>query len=148
IRFQDAPRPSAPISCRRAVGAARDRLVSSTEQELLVTLDPPLAWITVNRPAARNALNLAVWRGLADHMTRIAAHPDVRIAILRGAGDEAFLSGADISEFPSIRADAAMTAEYDRCAGAALAAIVATEKPVMAMINGLCFGGGCSVALA
>jgi enoyl-CoA hydratase/carnithine racemase len=122
--------------------------VAAADQELLVTVDPPLAWIIVNRPAARNALNLAVWRGLADQITRLAEHADVRIAILRGAGDEAFLSGADITEFPAIRADAAMTAEYDRCAGAALAAIVAVEKPVIAMINGLCFGGGCSVALA
>jgi enoyl-CoA hydratase/carnithine racemase len=122
--------------------------VTTAEQEVLVTVDPPLAWITVNRPAARNALNLAVWRGLADQMARIAARTDVRVVLLRGAGDEAFLSGADITEFPAIRADAAMTADYDRYAGAALAAIATLEKPVIAMITGLCFGGGCSVALA
>src|SRR5262249_50677686 len=115
---------------------------------LVVTVDPPLAWMVVNRPAARNALNLAVWRELAQRITQIETRTDVRVVIIHGAGSEAFLSGADITEFPAIRADAAMTAEYDRYTSAALTAIVAGEKPVIAMINGLCFGGGCSVALA
>lgn len=115
---------------------------------MLVDIDPPLAWVIVNRPAARNALTLAVWRELAERMRTLASQPEVRVVIVRGAGDEAFIAGADITEFPAARADAAMTAEYDRQTSTALAAIAALPQPVIAMINGLCFGGGCSVALA
>ena len=111
-------------------------------------IDGPLAWLAVNRPQAHNALNLAVWRGLVDLSRTLASREDVRVVILRGAGDEAFMAGADITEFPAVRADAAMTAEYDRETAAALLAVAALEKPVIAMINGLCFGGGCTVALA
>ena len=117
-------------------------------QELFGALDVPLAWVVVNRPAARNALNLGVWRGLAEQMRTLGARPEVRVVIIRGAGEEAFLAGADIAEFPAMRADAAMTAQYDAVTAEALTAITELDKPVIAMINGLCFGGGCSVALA
>jgi enoyl-CoA hydratase len=116
--------------------------------DLLVTIDAPVAWVIINRPAARNALNLAVWRDLTGQVNALATRADVRVVIVRGAGDEAFAAGADITEFPAIRADGAMTAEYDRHTAAALTALSGIEKPVIAMINGLCFGGGCSVALA
>jgi len=122
--------------------------VATSDPELLVTFDAPLAWVVINRPAARNALNLAVWRGLAEQLPALTTRADVRVVILRGAGDEAFLAGADITEFPAARSDATMTADYDRYTAVALRAISTLEKPVIAMINGLCFGGGCSVALA
>lgn len=118
------------------------------QAELLISVDAPLAWVEINRPAARNALNLAVWRGLAEQLPVLGARAEVRVVIVRGAGDEAFLAGADITEFPAARADATMAADYDRQTHAALEAITALSKPVIAMINGICFGGGCSVALA
>ncbi len=122
--------------------------MTTTERELLVEIDPPLAWLVVNRPSARNALNRAVWRTLAEDARAVGLRADVHVVIVRGAGEEAFLAGADITEFPVARADAAMTDDYDRYPAAALAALVESEKPVIAMINGVCFGGGCSVALA
>ncbi len=122
--------------------------MAATKNELLVEVDPPLAWLIINRPSARNALTRAVWRALAGQVAAMASRADIRVVIVRGAGDDAFLAGADITEFPAARADAAMTAEYDRHPAAALAGIAELEKPVIAMINGLCFGGGCSVALA
>jgi enoyl-CoA hydratase/carnithine racemase len=115
---------------------------------LLLTRAPPLAWLTVNRPAAHNALNAAVWAGVAASLTELAADPEVRVIILRGAGEKAFISGADISEFRALRADAAAAVEYDRLSGRAWSAIGAAPQPVIAMINGLCFGGGVAVALA
>jgi len=120
----------------------------ATDSELFVTLDSPLGWVVVNRPSARNALNLAVWRRLAESVEALASDQEVRVVVVRGAGTDAFLSGADITEFPTARGNSAMTAEYDRCTNAALATMTALDKPVIAMINGLCFGGGCSVALA
>ncbi len=115
---------------------------------LLLTREPPLAWLTVNRPLARNAMNAAVWRDLAEFAEALAADASVRVIILRGAGEQAFISGADITEFRALRHDAAATAEYDKLSGRAWRALGATPQPVIAMINGLCFGGGVAVALA
>jgi len=121
---------------------------NNQDSDILLRIEPPLAWLIVNRPAARNALTLSVWRGIARHMQAPAKRTDVRVVVIRGAGQEAFLAGADITEFPAIRHDARATADYDRETAAALAAIEAAPQPVIAMINGACFGGGCSVALA
>lgn len=115
---------------------------------LLLDREPPLAWVTVNRPAAHNALNAAVWAGLATAAERLAAEREIRVIIVRGAGERAFISGADISEFRALRADAAAAAEYDRLSGRAWRAVGAAPQPVIAMVNGLCFGGGVAVALA
>jgi enoyl-CoA hydratase/carnithine racemase len=115
---------------------------------LLLHREPPLAWLVVNRPQARNALSAAVWDGLADAITALAADPQVRVIILRGAGEQAFISGADISEFRALRADAAATAAYDKRSARAWAALISTPQPVIAMIHGFCFGGGVAVALA
>jgi enoyl-CoA hydratase/carnithine racemase len=117
-------------------------------EPLLLRREPPLAWVTVNRPAAHNALNAAVWTALAETAEALAAERAVRVVIVRGAGERAFISGADISEFRALRADAAATAEYDRRSGRAWYAIGAMPQPVIAMVNGLCFGGGVAVALA
>jgi len=122
--------------------------MADQQSELLISIDAPLAWVKINRPASRNALNLAVWRGLAEALPLLGARPDVHVVIVHGAGDEAFLAGADITEFPATRADATMAAEYERQTHAALEAITTLSKPVIAMINGVCFGGGCSVAVA
>jgi enoyl-CoA hydratase len=71
----------------------------------------------------------------------------VRVLIIRGAGDQAFISGADVAEFPALRANAELTAEYDRLANTALQALMNAPQPVVAMINGVCFGGGVLLAL-
>jgi enoyl-CoA hydratase/carnithine racemase len=113
-----------------------------------VSREPPLAWVTVNRPAALNALNAEVWEALAAAAEHLAAEREIRVVILRGAGERAFISGADISEFHALRADAAAAVEYDRLSGRAWYAVGAAPQPVIAMINGLCFGGGVAVALA
>lgn len=115
---------------------------------LLLHREPPLAWLVVNRPQARNALSAAVWDGLADALAALAGDREVRVIVLRGAGEQAFISGADISEFRALRADAAATAEYDRRSARAWVALGATPQPVIAMIHGFCFGGGVAVALA
>ncbi len=115
---------------------------------LLVRREPPLAWLIVNRPQQRNALSAAVWDGLADAVEALAADSEVRVIILRGAGEQAFISGADISEFRALRADATATAAYDQRSARAWIALSATPQPVIAMIHGFCFGGGVAVALA
>ena len=142
--FEAREAPARLNRCRQPVSIAP----MAERPPLILRREPPLAWLVVNRPEARNALNAAVWRDLASSVRTVAADGDVRVIILRGAGDQAFLSGADISEFGALRANAAMTAEYDALSTEAWQALGAAPQPVLAMINGLCFGGGVAVALA
>ncbi len=118
------------------------------EKSLLVRREPPLAWVVVNRPQAHNALNTEVWEGLAAVAMQLGDDPEIRVIILRGAGERAFISGADIGEFRAIRADSGMSASYSQVSARAWLALSTTRQPVIAMINGLCYGGGVSVALA
>lgn len=118
-----------------------------SDRPLLLHRDPPLAWLVFNRPERRNAISLEMWRLLPELVAQVAEDPEVRVLVIRGAGEEAFISGADISQFGEVRSGPTAAAEYDRATGAALAAIATLEKPVVAMIHGFCFGGGCSVAV-
>lgn len=115
---------------------------------LLLHREPPLAWLTVNRPAAHNALNLAVWHQLGERLQALAGDREVRVIVVRGAGEKAFISGADITEFGAQRHDAGAADEYDAISGRAWAALENAPQPVIAMVNGLCYGGGVSVAVA
>ena len=116
-------------------------------EPLLFHKDPPLAWITFNRPERRNAISFEMWQALPGLVAQVAEDDELRVLLIRGAGEEAFISGADISQFGKVRSDASTTVEYDRASGAALASLATLEKPVVAMIHGFCFGGGCSVAV-
>src|ERR1051325_5212270 len=122
-------------------------MTSTNASPLLVLRQPPIATLIINRPESRNAVNAEVWRALADEAKALTQDQEVRVLVIRGAGDKAFIAGADVAEFPSIRANAALTAEYDRLANAALQALIEAPQPVIAMINGVCFGGGVLLAL-
>lgn len=105
-------------------------------------------WIVLNRPERRNSLNAEMWAAIPPLMKFLDGHADVRAIVIRGAGAEAFASGADISEFDQARNDAAAAARYERLNGEALAAIRGAGKPVVARIQGFCIGGGLAIALA
>lgn len=103
--------------------------------------------LLLNRPAKRNALTVAMWRSIPALLARAAAHPHLRLLVVRGAGGS-FAAGADIAEFPDIYAtrDAALANH-----GAIQAAMTALEDfpaPTLAAIEGACVGGGCGLALA
>jgi enoyl-CoA hydratase/carnithine racemase len=102
--------------------------------------------ITINRPDALNALNTAVLQGLAEAIDALVSNPDVRVMLLTGQGQRAFVAGADISEFVGAGpADAlAISARLGRVAES----LVRSPKPVIAVINGYCLGGGFELALA
>src|SRR5262249_11699397 len=117
-------------------------------EPLLVRREAPLGWLILNRPQVRNALNLRTWQLIASGVGELAEDPEVRVIIMRGATPEAFISGADISEFPSLRANAEQARIYREAPGNATSAIVNCQKPVIAMIAGICIGGGLQVALA
>jgi enoyl-CoA hydratase len=107
-----------------------------------------VGWIVFDQPTKRNAINGAMWRGIAPAMAQFDADPEVRCVAFRGAGTEAFASGADISEFDEIRAQKSSVAEYDGLLDQVLHAIQDSRKPSVAMIYGFCMGGGLEVALA
>ncbi len=115
-------------------------------RELLVARDGAIGWITINRPQAHNALNGVVWEGIAAAVDELGAAEEVRVIVVRGAGDRAFISGADISEFDRLRGDADSARAYDELSERAWGALERVGKPVIAMINGLCYGGGVSIA--
>jgi enoyl-CoA hydratase/carnithine racemase len=81
-------------------------------------------------------------------MAQFDADPQVRCVAFRGAGMEAFASGADISEFEAIRSQKSSVAEYDRLLDQVLHSIQDSPKPSVAMVYGFCMGGGLEIALA
>jgi len=115
---------------------------------LIVEKRGAVGWIVFNQPAKRNAINGAMWRGIPRAMAQYDADSEVRCVAFRGAGSEAFASGADISEFDEIRAQKSSVAEYDGLLDQVLHSIQDSRKPSVAMIYGFCMGGGLEVALA
>ena len=115
---------------------------------LIVEKRGAVGWIVFDQPAKRNAINGAMWRGIAPAMARFDADAEVRCVAFRGTGTEAFAAGADISEFDSIRAERSSVAQYDGLLDQVLHAIQDSRKPSLAMIYGYCIGGGLEVALA
>ena len=105
-----------------------------------------VVWVSLRNPARLNAVRLEMWQALPDVVRDLEADPSVRVLVLRGAGEEAFASGADISEFTTHRRDAASAAAYEAVTARAFAALLGIEKPVVAMIHGVCIGGGLAIA--
>lgn len=107
-----------------------------------------IGWIVLDHPERLNAINGAMWRGFPTAMAEFDADPEVRVVILRGEGEKAFAAGADISEFEKTRAASGQVSDYDDTLDRALHALQGSVKPVIAMIRGICFGGGVEISLA
>lgn len=119
---------------------------TGTEQ-LLCDVDDGIALVTFNNPSKRNALSAEIRGALPSVLRSLQADGDVRVVVLTGAGGKAFVSGADISEFGEQRTTPDARAEYDRKAADAGRAWLELEKPIIAMIQGFCIGGGLLTAL-
>lgn len=104
--------------------------------------------ITFNNPAKRNAMSLDMWEGLGNALIELCDNDDVRVVVLTGAGDKAFVSGADISQFEKVRHNAAASEEYSKKSEAQRALLANYPKPIIACIRGFCLGGGMQVAMA
>jgi enoyl-CoA hydratase len=116
--------------------------------DVLVEHDGPVATVVFNRPKMRNAISLAMWSEIARITAGLAKDDTVRAIVYRGAGREAFASGADISEFKEHRKDTETALRYSAQTSAAYAAIRECPKPTVAMIFGFCMGGAMAVAMA
>ena len=113
---------------------------------ILVERAGAIATVVLNQPAKLNAMNKAMWAGLADAMQALSADDSVRCVIVRGAGEQAFCPGADISEFENERSNAAQAAEYGRVIQSAIDGMWNCPHPLLAQIHGVCVGGGLLVA--
>lgn len=121
--------------------------MDATDRDIIVTEEAGVAVVTLNRPAKRNAVSLAMWRELSRLFQELGGRAEVRAVILTGAGGH-FCAGADISEFATVRADAEMGRAYEAAADAATLAIRDCPRPTIAAISGYAMGGGCGLALA
>jgi enoyl-CoA hydratase/carnithine racemase len=106
----------------------------------------PIAYVTINRPKVLNALNTPTWTDIRAAFEVAKADPSVLGVILTGAGDKAFIAGADISELAHV--DAYEAEESSRFGQSVLDLIENLGKPVIAAINGFALGGGCETAMA
>lgn len=95
-----------------------------------------------------NAMSLSMWEQLAEMITQAEQSPSARALVLTGEGDRAFVSGADISEFGHLRKDPAQVARYDLAVATAQRALSQARHPTIAVIRGICMGGGMGLALA
>lgn len=111
-----------------------------------ITREGPLAIVTLSRPEKRNALAMPHWQALGAAIRGFASEEGVRAVILTGAGGH-FCAGADIGEFDSTRQDAKSGEAYTHAVDSSAEAILGLAKPVVAAIEGSCFGGGCGLAM-
>jgi enoyl-CoA hydratase/carnithine racemase len=114
--------------------------------QVLTSIENGIGTLIFDHEARRNAITGDMWVAIPDIANELDKSDEVRVVVMRGAGDVAFVSGADISEFEKSRIGAA-AAEYDRSNARAFAALSALRKPLIAMIHGFCVGGGCALAL-
>lgn len=119
----------------------------ATHEALKVTINNGLAILSIERPEKRNALTLAMWRGIATIMADLDAREDVRVIALTGSG-ASFSAGADIAEFATVRANPEQVVVYEQAVDACCDAIENVSKPTIAAINGFCMGGALNVAMA
>ncbi len=114
---------------------------------VLVERDADIATVVLNRPDRMNALNGPMWVGLRDAMQALSADDGVRCVILRGAGEEAFCPGHDINEFQGEDYRDGRTSEHRALIREVYAAVRDCRHPTLAMIHGVCTGGGLALAL-
>lgn len=106
-----------------------------------------IGWMTFNNPARRNAIGFAMREAILEIIDDFNNDPDVRVIVMQGAGDKAFVSGSDISEFAERRATPEQREVYDALSSRVNDAYGTIEKPLIAMIRGFCMGGGLGTAL-
>lgn len=121
--------------------------IQSPTPKMLAEIDNGIGWITFNAPDRRNAMSLDMWQGLAAIMRKFNEEESLRVVVLKGAGDKAFVSGADISEFEEKRSSQRDRDAYEAAFDDAQNTLASFPKPVVAMVQGFCVGGGLAIAL-
>lgn len=123
----------------------------SAEQDvpprIAVRRDGHIGTVVFSNPKRYNAMTYEMWRDLPEAVRSLSDDPQIRVVVFTGDGGKAFVSGADISQFEAMRADADSRAAYDRALDGAYAAMLECPKPTVARITGICMGGGLGMSL-
>ena len=116
-------------------------------EKMLAWSEDGIGWMVFNNPERLNAMGVEMNAAIPTILHTFRDDPDVRVVVMKGAGERAFVSGADISEFESRRSDPETIKQYDEIGAAAGRAYGELDKPLIAMIRGYCMGGGLLTAL-
>ncbi len=116
--------------------------------ELITRKENAVGWVIFSNPGKYNAVSHDMWMALPGAIAALDADPEVRLIVITGDGDKAFISGADISQFEKARGSAEAQAIYNQAVVDAYEAPVRCSKPVVARIRGICMGGGLGLAAA
>ena len=114
--------------------------------KVLSRKDGNVGYVIFNNPERRNAMSLEMWEACTRQMTIYTKDAEIRVVVLAGAGDKAFIAGADISKFGEERASDAGVKKYNEAVELAYASVHEFPKPTIAMIRGFCVGGGMGLA--
>jgi enoyl-CoA hydratase/carnithine racemase len=122
--------------------------MKTSTEKMIAEKDGPIGWMIFNNPARHNAVSLDMYQAVPEIISAFEQDDAIRVIVIRGAGDKAFISGADISQFEQVRASKEDTTLYDKTTEKASMSIYEAGKPTIAMINGYCMGGGVSTAMS
>ena len=125
----------------------KQRLTSPTPF-MVAEIDGNIGWMIFNNPDKHNAVKVEMWEAIPKILDQFEADDSVKVVVLKGSGEKAFISGADISEFEQVRASQAATKHYEDIADGASDRLYACDKPTIAMIRGYCIGGGAGIAVS
>ncbi|MGD8608455.1 MAG: enoyl-CoA hydratase [Myxococcales bacterium] len=114
--------------------------------EVRIERDGSIAWLLFDHEKRRNAITVDMWKAIPGAVREAEEDERVRVVVMRGVGEEAFVSGADISEFQRTRTGSAGP-EYDATTAHAFDALRGLDKPLIALVHGFCIGGGAAIAL-
>jgi enoyl-CoA hydratase len=121
---------------------------TSTTERVQTWVDASTLHIRFNNPARHNALSVDMWEAVPSLLAQAESDDQIRLVVFSGAGEKAFVSGADISQFEDMRAAREAVARYEEMAETALMAIYNCQVPTLASIQGFCIGGGVNVAIS
>ena len=122
--------------------------MQTTTDKLIARKEGAIGWVIFNNPEKRNAMSMDMTRAMGDALEDYSRDPNIRVVILKGAGDKSFVSGADISEFKEKRSSQEAMELYNAASNRAAKALRECPKPTIAMIRGFCMGGGMGTAVA
>lgn len=120
--------------------------LQSASPRMIGTIDGAIGRIVFNNPERRNAVAADMWAAIPGLFDQLEADPAVRVIVLRGAGDKAFVAGLDITQFEEKFSEAEAAARHSALTARAQARIADATKPTIAMINGFCIGAGVQIA--
>lgn len=116
-------------------------------ERIIAEKQGPIGWLIFNNPAKRNAISIDMWEAIPKVLDRFEQDPEIRVVVLRGEGDKAFVSGADVSQYEKQRSNAESIQYYEEIAGRVAERLKSCDKVTIAMIRGYCLGGGVNIAL-